>query len=470
MFIRYNKEHCNISGCSNKIYKGFMCRKHYDFYTQDKHVKVINSNIEKLKKGEASPFLKFKEMLHFLHHNLFSIPMVYCEHFPLEHVFLASLNSTRKKSKIDRKRISRIIDDFNIRDNQNLPLLEYIINMKDVESMPINHIDDYIFKRKDYPSYILNTLVLFALLIILFIVESHKIDDTVILGIQGVYLSKLVEEYYLYFVLLTVFIYFGLSIPRCYNQLLLKAYNDNLFTTLRDNLDFINQIKYVKDRQTKSYKASIIGCLLAGATSCALDYISDGSSKTIYTALFLFSFLFVIYVQIFEINVIILYSPVFNSLRKKIPKINLYSTDYRGGLSIYHDFLNRTFVFNEGVVVTLCMLYKNMGSLMKFILVIVLFYRAKQGVTSFLLYIKSIYLFYKEKKLEIKRLDEVKSDISVNKILFLNKTYPSNYYRYVLIIITYILIPLIISQLSNSTCLKSITEHFLQNVYSIVYQ
>lgn len=446
-----------------------MCRKHYDFYTQDNYVKVINSNVEKLKKGKASPFLKFKEMLHFLHHNLFSIPMVYFEHFPLEHVFLASLNSTSKKSKIDRKRISRIIDDFNIKDNQNLPLLEYIIDTKDVDSMRINYIDNYKFNRKDYPSYILNTLVLFALLIILFIVESHKIDDNVILGIQGEYLSRLVEEYYLYFVLLTVFIYYGLSIPRCYNQLLLKAYNDNLFASLKDNLDFINQIKYVKNRHTESYKASVIGCLLFGAISCALDYISDSSSKTIYTTLFLFSFIFIISVQIFEINVIILYSPVFNSLRKKKPIINLYSTDFRGGLSIYHKFLNRTFIFNEGVVVTLCMLYQNMGSVMKFILVIALYFRAKQGITSFLLYIKSIYLFHQEKKLEIKRLDKVKSDISVNRILFLNKTYPSNYYRYIIIIVTYILIPLIINQLSNSTYLKDITKHFLQNVYSIVY-
>ena len=86
--MKYNKEHCNIPGCNHSIYRNYMCKEHYYFYLTDDKCREISNDVIAVYEGKGSWKQKALAFRDDVVHHAFDYPMIRCEHFPLEHVFL----------------------------------------------------------------------------------------------------------------------------------------------------------------------------------------------------------------------------------------------------------------------------------------------------------------------------------------------------------------------------------------------
>ena len=165
--FKYNSNICNINNCKDSVHEHFMCKKHCNQYITDEKIKKISNNVELLNSGNASLYLKAKRIIQSIFHYSTDIPMLYEEHFPLEHIFLYHLfrlrGTTEKKHS---EMLKNLINDFDIEPNENI---DYLKNIYYNINLPKHYIKkDYILSKKELPNrykLLISLLLIFALIL-----------------------------------------------------------------------------------------------------------------------------------------------------------------------------------------------------------------------------------------------------------------------------------------------------------------
>ena len=65
-----------------------MCKEHYDFYLTDDKCREVSDDVIAVYEGKDSWKQKVLAFRDYVVHHALDYPMIRCEHFPLEHVFL----------------------------------------------------------------------------------------------------------------------------------------------------------------------------------------------------------------------------------------------------------------------------------------------------------------------------------------------------------------------------------------------
>ena len=236
-----------------------MCKKHYDFYKENpltaKHIDAVQS----LEDGTAGWKLKGKVILQSIIHHVLNIPMSMIEHFPLEHVFLAELYSLCHSKTINSERIQRVLEDFDIPENENLSDMRRVLNIRDVETSELGFKESYLLKKSDLPSKwpVVLSLLGFCLLFCFF--KWIVGPDFEIRGESLPFVVQVYWKYLPYACALVLFIFLGVLIPSHFNFFLERCYNMTLYKEVKDNADVVNQVNFVKERKVRSgsYYATI---------------------------------------------------------------------------------------------------------------------------------------------------------------------------------------------------------------------
>jgi hypothetical protein len=263
-----------------------------------------------------------------------------------------------------------------------------------------------------------------------------------------------------------VMISIGLFIPSTYNSLIKRSYDLTLFSEVKDNFELLNQALYVKERNDKdSYYASIIGILLAIFMMEAIAYFSY-STVSWQSAIFGLG-LFVMAASLLLIYyTMVLYFPLMECMKKKKVKILLYNPDGQGGLKVYHRFLYRTFIYNEGIIICLLELYAKVQNVWFLIfLLFPLLMRANHACWSMFLYIKSINTLNKAKVEERERLSLLNDIDSMNKSEKLNKVHAIGFFSNLKYVIVIVILPYIINHIDDGW---KYLEQLIREIVSIV--
>lgn len=447
----YKQDTCNITGCKKHIYKNHMCQKHYEFYSVNPLTRLFMAQEKALEDGTAGWNLKLKKLFQSIAHYALNIPMPLINHFPLEHVFLGELKSL-KTNTIDRKRVERVISDFDIPENENIADMKRILNIRDIETSELGPKEKFFLGRKDLPSMwpIFISVIGFILLFCFF---RWTIDPDI--HIKGMDLLQLEEIYQKYVPLgcaLLVFILLGLLIPYQYNFFIERCYNLTLYKRVEDNADVVNQIKFVKERKSRfeSYYWTQYG-VAGGVTTVIFLSLLGGDTIITWSAILLcFTLSMAMVPLLFSFNEMVLYYPVVESLKRKRVAIDLYNADHRGGLSRYHHFLYLTFIYNEGVsavlIITFCQL--SISKWWIIVLIPMLLMRFNHAGWALVSWMRSIVDFFKEKRSEQNRLIalEGSSENMIKKEL-LNKIYPVGLISIFLFLVSSFIIPYIVNQI-----------------------
>lgn len=247
--VKYSKNHCNICGCTEPIYRHYMCEKHYNQYMSNPIVQKIGKEYE-LRESDQRPLsLKIKQAFHFISHYALDIPMYHIEHFPLEHVFLGNMAYLKSASTINMDFADSLTRDFDCQENDNMPMLKRIIDSKNLENMSVDEKENYELKHNDLPSFkpMILCIIGFILSYIALKIADYN-DETVFIKIP--FSKVLSESRKLLFLIpiIILMIYSGLRLPSLYNSLIMRAYNLKLFTKIEDNFIVLREAKYVKDR------------------------------------------------------------------------------------------------------------------------------------------------------------------------------------------------------------------------------
>ena len=339
--MAYKVGTCNIPNCAEPEYKHHMCKKHYDFYSANQITARFMEEVDAIENGSAGWKLKFKLVFQSFFHHALNWPTPLIHHFPLEHVFIGELYSLRTSKTVDRKRVEQVLGDSDISKNENIADMRRILNIRDIETSELGPKDDYLLGHKDLPSLwpILISVIGFILLYCIF----ERIDDSD-MQISGASLLQVEEIYQKCIPLgyaLAVFVLFGILMPRQYNFFIDRCYNMTLYKKVEDNVDVVNQVKFVKDRRARSesYYWSLYGVALGVTFAICWSLLGENMIFS-WSAVILGLAISMAFVPLlFSFNVMALYYPVVESMKRKRVAIDLYNADHRGGLSRYHRFL-----------------------------------------------------------------------------------------------------------------------------------
>lgn len=209
----------------------------------------------------------------------------------------------------------------------------------------------------------------------------------------------------------------------------------------------LSQIKYVKDRNLKagSYKCSVLGGLIGGGSLVVYNYFSN-SSFHICSFVFMLSGVMMVASLLYIFNMTVLYFPVFEALKHYKLKIDLYNPDHNGGLAKIHNFLFKTFVYNEGLIlIVLWLCFKFANGWVWFIVSLLFLNRVNHARWSSKLYISSLKAFYRAKKVEREKLLLQNDDKAFDNIEKLDKLYGIKVLKYLWNIALIVVLPYLIN-------------------------
>ena len=217
-------------------------------------------------------------------------------------------------------------------------------------------------------------------------------------------------------------------------------------------MDFVNQVMYVKERKEKSssYYATLCGNLIGLMVLIIFLLLGRGTVISWFAVLLSCIVVISILPLVFTFSEIVLYKPVYNSLKKKRVHIDLYNSDKRGGLKYYHCLLYLTFLYNEGVAVVGISLYKALMIPNGWIVVLILLLLPRFNYAGWAIigWIRSIVDFYRVKNEEKNRLFAQEGSVdNMDKTILLDKIHPLGLIPLLFSIVLYVIVPYIISQL-----------------------
>ena len=442
-----------------------MCKRHYEFYAKNPITAQRMEEVLALEDGTANWKLIGKTIIQSLIHHSLNISMPLIEHFPLEHVFQAEAYSLRHNESVDSERVKEVIKDFDIPETDYASGMKRGLNIKDVETSDIGQKDDYLLRRKDLPAKwpVILSLLGFVLLFCFYEWLASPdiwIEDKGLADINGIFRKLLPLGGALQF-----FIFLGVLIPSKYNFFVEKCYNMTMFKTLEDNVDVLNQIRFVKERKgrSKDYYIAVYISAIWGMLIVVGSLLMRNSTITWNSLLFYIGLSLIVFSLFFSYNEMALFYPVIESIKRKHVAIDLYNADHRGGLKYYHRFLYLTFFYNEGLIVTLLILLNFLDASFWWYLATAFFlvFRFNHAGWSLAGWIRSIVDFYKEKRDEQNRLIALEgSSENMSKMEQLNKTYPIGLIPILIFIVSSIIIPYVVNQLPKlSELIESIGKY-----------
>ena len=452
--LAYKVGTCNVPNCAEPEYKHHMCKKHYDFYSANQITARFMEEVDAIEKGTAGWKLKLKLIMQFLVHHALNWPMPLIHHFPLEHVFIGELYSLRTSKTVDRKRVEQVIGDFDISKNENIADMRRILNIRDIETSELGPKEKYLLGNRDLPSK-LPILISAIGFILLFCFFEWIISQDIL--IKGYDLLQLKTLYYKFMPLgysLILVVLMGVLMPTQYNFFIERCYNMTLYNDVKDNADVVNQVRFVKERKALSggYYWTLFG-VSTGLTIAVFWSLLSGDTIISWSAVFLcFAISMAVVPLMYSYNEMALFYPVVESMKKKRVAIDLYNADHRGGLSRYHSFLYKIFLYNEGITTVLIMLYRMLPISKWWIILLIptLLMRYNHAGWAIAGWIRSIVDFYKEKRAEKARLSAFEGSVeNMEKMELLNKVYPLGIIPFLKFLILSFLIPYIVNQLSE---------------------
>lgn len=464
--MKYDTEKCNILNCQNPIYKDGMCKDHYDFYMSEPCVKEIHEKFISLKNGTAGWKSILKLILQNILHHICNIPMPFIEHFPLEHIYVAELYGMRRKEKLDVGRYNIIINDFDREENENKAMMERLLNSREADMTHLKDLNSYLFSRKSKPSILYFVLALLGLITMYLVLKFGHIDDFKFFGCSMTELTFYYKNLVGIVLVVILMISIGLFIPSTYNSLIKRSYDLTLFSEVKDNFELLNQALYVKERNDKgSYYATIIGIMMGIFILESIAYFSF-STVSWQSAIFGIGLFMMIASVLLIHNTMVLYSPLMECMKRRKVKILLYNPDSQGGIKVYHRFLYRTFIYNEGIVICLLELYVKVQNM--WLLIFLLFpflMRANHAGRSLFLYIKSIRMLNKAKAEEKEKLSLLNGVDSMNKSEKLSKVHAIGLFSTLQYVIAIVILPYMINHIDDGW---KYFEQLIREIVSIV--
>ena len=444
----YKKQYCNIKGCSNTIYKNYMCLEHYNFYLPDKHSQKISNDVLAVYDGKGNIRQRLLALFDNLLHHAWDIPRIRYEHFPLEHIYLMALKDS---DKMDIERVRKVIKDFDVPENENISIMKRVASNLYVEDSPVLSLHEYIFSSKELMSIIPVVISVIGVFASYFILKSQTLCFDAFLGMNISETLKYYRDITPFVILLLLATLHGCMIPRHYNYIAKRAYDLNLFACVRDNLDVLTQIRYVKERnqRAQTYYYSIYGFMAALSIMALWKYFNMSHFCWMSLLLVLFNIVAIIPLY-YSYSISVLYFPVFEALKRKTPKIDLYNPDHMGGLEVYHRFLLNTFIYNELIIVIIISLYSFVDSwLLYIIFAFILIARGNHAGWSIYMYISSVVAFKREKRKEINELLVSTNPDAFIKIEQLDSVYYSLLFRRICKFSIIVLLPYLINKADN---------------------
>lgn len=467
--LEYSKVHCNIKGCNNRIFKHHMCQEHYERYVSNPIVLTYCNEQELLELPKPPCKLIIKCIVQSIIHHTMDYPMYLVEHFPLEHVFLGNVAWIGLQRKVDKKFVEHLIHEFDREENENIPMLKRMVDVKQVDEMEIEDVETYILDKRDLPPFVI--LMSVFVMGILFCYASFKVatnyDTVQFIKISFAYIIQMGSELVSLSLLYILYIYAGLKIPSLYAPLIRRAYELKLFDSPSDNLDVLIQAKYVKERNGKlaSYKATLLGIYIAWLIAFFIIYLIYSSINYYTFLLFLGCACIVISYNLIA-PLIVPYFPIYNSIKKKTPQILLQHGDMAGGLRDYLKLQFFTFLFNE-LFVILCYLIITIFETSIWINLIMIYAcgrRLNHAAYSVLMSYKGIKSFYRQKGKLRQELEQSDACDTILKLDQLKKVKLIKLPDFIRGILLTIVIPLFISVAANNI---DIVKNFFSNI--IVY-
>lgn len=442
--MKYNKEHCNIPGCNHRIYRNYMCKEHYAFYLIDDKCREISDDVIAVYEGKGSWKQKALAFRDNVIHHAFDYPMIRYEHFPLEHVFLLALRCFDKHDKV---RCSRVIEDFDISANENIAMFKRIVNVQNVDDVKIKPVEFYLLSKQELISVVPFLISIFCVLLSYLLLRLAQPWTEEFFGMTYQETVCLYKQVLPYLLLLMLVLWSGIRLASFYNYFAQRAYNLSLFENVTGNINMLSQIKYVKDRNLKasSYKCSVLGGLIGISLLVVFNYFSN-SSFHICSFAFVLSGVMMVASLLYVYNMTVLYFPVFEALKQQKLKIDLYNPDHNGGLAKIHNFLFKTFVYNEGLIlIVLWLCFKFANGWVWFIVSLLFIMRVNHARWSAKLYISSLKAFYRAKKVEREKLLLQNDDKAFDNIEKLDKLYGVKVLKYVWNIALIVVLPYLIN-------------------------
>ena len=449
---KYIPNICNISGCEEPEYKHHLCKRHYEFYSANPTTLRFMAEREALDNRRAEWKLKLKRIMQYIIHYVLNFPMPLVEHFPLEHIFLGELYSLEREDSVDSVRVEQVIEDFNIPENENLSDMKRVLNIRDIETSEIGCKEKYLLGAKDLPSKWPIVLSVTGLVLLFCFFKWIIGPCFVIRGLGALRITSLYWHYAPYLYALAVFVFLGLMIPSQYNFFVERCYSMALYKKVEENADVVNQVQFVKERKARSgsYYASILGGATGTTVLIFIVLLGRGTPFTWQAVLFCIALTLAIVPLLFSYGEMALFYPVVESLKRKRIAIDLYNADCRGGLKRYQRYLYLTFLYNEGLAVTVIGLYAQLSISWWWALLLVpmLLPRFNHAEWAIVGWVRSIVDFHKEKKAEKERLLAMEGSIeNRSKAEMLEKTHPLGFIPFILYLIGAILIPYVVNQL-----------------------
>lgn len=379
-----------------------MCQNHYEFYVRDKKTLELSDDVIAVYEKRASFIQRLKSFIHNIIHHALDIPMPRYEHFPLEHIYINALQAADRQNI---GRLNQIISDFDIPENENIAMMKRIADSNNIEAVKVQPLENYLFNSKEQLKKWPLLISFLGIIGIYVILKLYGLSGL----FCGLYAENAIEVYAKSIPLITIGlmgIYLGILIPRHYNNFAKRAYNLNLYERTEDNIALLTQIGFVKDRNTRadSYKYSICGSMLGTAIVILLYYFAN-SDFSINGFMLIISTVIVILPVLYGYSISVLYFPVFECMKYKTLKVNLYHADRMGGQKEYYDYLFKTFIYNETIVSIIFVMYSIYDNWWAWILLsLLLINRFNHAGACVIMYIKSLLGFYKRWNAEIDEL------------------------------------------------------------------
>ena len=250
-----------------------MCKEHYDFYLTDDKCREISDNVIAVYEGKGSWKQKALAFRDNVVHHAFDYPMIRCEHFPLEHVFLLAL---RYFDKHDKERCARVIEDFDIPANENIAMFKRIVNVQNTDDTDIKPIESYLLSKRELISFVPFVISIFGVLLSYLLLRLGQPWTGEFFGMTYQETVCLYKQVLPYLLLLMLVLWSGIRLASFYNYFAHRVYNLSLFENVVGNINMLSQIKYVKDRNKKvgSYKCTVWSGLIGGGSLVVYKYFS----------------------------------------------------------------------------------------------------------------------------------------------------------------------------------------------------
>ena len=454
--VSYDLHTCNIPGCTNPEHKNHMCKEHYDFYMQNPRVVKVVGEKEALENGTADWKLKFKRVWQTFAHLSFDYPMPLYEHFPLEHVYLTELKTIRGSKDVDIERYKKIREDFDIPENENIAAMERMLNIRDIETSELGPKEKYLLGRKDLPSMIPPVLSVVGFIILIILLGWSASPDFQIRGYGIGAVSAIFSRYAPYVCAFAIVIILGRLIPYQYNFFVERCYNMTLYKSVEDNADLVNQVRYVKDRKSRSgtFYATLSGSALGMVVCLSWALLSGGTLVNWQSLLFVLGVVLLAIPLVYAYTEMALFYPVIDCMKRKRVAIDLYNADNRGGLKQYHRLLYKEFLYSEGVAIVLLAVFSLLPIAKAWLLVMVvlLLPRINHAGWAIIGWVRSIIDFHKEKNAEKARLMVAPgTPENLTKMDSLKKIHATGLIPVIAGIVGIVLIPYLVNQLPRLT-------------------